>query len=151
MALDVEWNTLRLLFPSTRGRPMNMHNFVKRHLKPAAARAGLPADFRLYDLRHSNATLSSNGGAPLQVVANQLGHANPSVTASTYLHATADSARQVAGIFERRLWDARASGLVREQGLDVEQDVPLLSSGDIHPENAPVQGATDDFDVAGRF
>jgi integrase len=150
MARDAEWNASRLLFPSTRGRPINMHNFVKRHLKPAAARAGLPADFRLYDLRHSNATLSANGGAPLQVVANQLGHANPSVTANTYLHATADSARQVAGIFERRL-DGRVSRLVREQWPDVEQDVPLLSSGDVHPESAPVQGATDGFDVAGRF
>lgn len=103
MARDAEWNASRLLFPSMRGRPINMHNFVKRHLKPAVARAGLPPDFRLYDLRHSNATLSSNGGAPLQVVANQLGHASAWVTANTYLHATADSARQVAGIFEGNL------------------------------------------------
>ena len=42
-------------------------------------RAGLP-HFRLYDLRHTFASLLLAAGAPITYVSAQLGHANPATT-----------------------------------------------------------------------
>ena len=46
-------------------------------------RAGLPA-FRLYDLRHTYASLLLAAGAPITYVSAQLGHANPTTTLRYY-------------------------------------------------------------------
>lgn len=103
MGEHAEWNPMNLLFPTTRGTAMNMRNIVKRNLRPALREAKIAPGFRLYDLRHAHATLTAAAGAPLRVVADQLGHANPAITITTYQHSTADMTRTVAGIFERML------------------------------------------------
>ncbi len=46
-------------------------------------RAGLP-HFRLYDLRHTFASLLLAAGAPITYVSAQLGHANPATTLRYY-------------------------------------------------------------------
>lgn len=46
-------------------------------------RAGLP-HFRLYDLRHTYASLLLAAGAPITYVSTQLGHANPTTTLRYY-------------------------------------------------------------------
>jgi integrase len=48
-------------------------------------RAGLP-NLRLYDLRHSAATLLFASGAPTKVVSEVLGHASVNLTQNTYIH-----------------------------------------------------------------
>lgn len=58
------------------------------------AAAGLPP-MRLHDLRHGTATLLVAKGVPMRVVADILGHANPSLTAQTYAH-VADESKQRA-------------------------------------------------------
>ena len=50
-------------------------------------RAGVPARWRLHDLRHWSATISIARGHDIRTVANRLGHANPSMTLRTYAHA----------------------------------------------------------------
>jgi integrase len=42
--------------------------------------------FRLYDLRHTCATLLLVAGVPLKVVSERLGHASITQTADTYSH-----------------------------------------------------------------
>jgi integrase len=42
--------------------------------------------FRLYDLRHTYATHSLAGGAPITYVAAQLGHTKPTTTLAHYAH-----------------------------------------------------------------
>ncbi len=58
-------------------------------------RAGLP-HFRLYDLRHTYASLLLTAGAPITYVSAQLGHANPTTTLRYY-------ARWIPGQGQR--WD----------------------------------------------
>jgi integrase len=41
---------------------------------------------RVHDLRHGTATLLLSRGTPMRVIADQLGHANPAITANVYAH-----------------------------------------------------------------
>jgi integrase len=49
------------------------------------AEVGLP-HLTPHGLRHGTATLMLTGGAPIQVIAEQLGHRNPAMTARVYAH-----------------------------------------------------------------
>ncbi len=74
---DLEW-----LFPTQEGTPMDkdhLGGIFRRLLK----RAGLP-HHRVYDLRHTYASLLLADGAPLTYVSAQLGHANPTTTLRHY-------------------------------------------------------------------
>jgi integrase len=55
--------------------------------------AGLPR-LRVHDLRHAHATLLLAAGVPMQMIADQLGHANPAVTANVYAHVQPGALRQ---------------------------------------------------------
>jgi len=48
--------------------------------------AKLPTDFRLYDLRHTAATLALSAGVPPKVVSEMLGHASAAFTLDVYSH-----------------------------------------------------------------
>lgn len=75
-----------LVFASTDGTPLMHRNILRRHFKPILKRAGLPASFRLYDLRHSCATLLLAAGENPKVVSERLGHASIVLTLDTYSH-----------------------------------------------------------------
>lgn len=53
-------------------------------------------------LRHGAATLMLADGHPMRVIAEQLGHRNPSLTARTYAHVLPESQRAAVGSLERR-------------------------------------------------
>lgn len=53
-------------------------------------------------LRHGAATIMLAGGAPMRVIAEQLGHKNPSLTARIYAHVVPESQRNAVGLLERR-------------------------------------------------
>ncbi len=74
---EPEW-----LFPNDDGHPMD-ESRVRKMFKLALKRAKLPA-FRVYDLRHTYASLLLAAGAPITYVSAQLGHANPSTTLRYY-------------------------------------------------------------------
>jgi integrase len=67
----------------------------------------LPEDLRLYDLRHTAASLMIRQGASVKAVQKQLGHATASITLDTYGHLFPDELDALAG----RLEDARAEAL----------------------------------------
>ncbi len=46
-----------LVFATSEGTPILLRNLVRRHFRPVITRAKLSETFRLYDLRHSCATL----------------------------------------------------------------------------------------------
>jgi integrase len=69
------WQDLGLVFAGDDGQPLDAHNLVARHFKPVLRAAGLPPSVRLYDLRHTCATLLLQAGVNPKVVAERLGHA----------------------------------------------------------------------------
>jgi integrase len=75
-----------LIFPGEFGEPLRCpQNIVIDHYKPILKKAKLP-NLRLYDLRHSAATLLFAAGAPIKVVSEVLGHASVNLTQNTYIH-----------------------------------------------------------------
>jgi len=75
-----------LVFPNDTGEPLDLHNLISRHFKPALKAAELPADLRLYDLRHTCATLLLAEGIHPKVVAERLGHSSINLTMDVYSH-----------------------------------------------------------------
>jgi integrase len=74
-----------LIFTTARGEPTSEEYLVKKHFKPLLREAGLP-NIRLYDLRHTSATLALTVGVAPKVVSEQLGHASAAFTLDTYSH-----------------------------------------------------------------
>ena len=73
-----------LVFTTANGRLINSDKLAKR-FKTILREFGLPA-IRLYDLRHTAATLALSAGVPPKVVAEQLGHASAAFTLDVYSH-----------------------------------------------------------------
>jgi integrase len=74
-----------LVFVAKRGGPIHESKFVNRYFKPLLKSAGLP-DIRLYDLRHTAATLALTAGVSPKVISEQLGHASVAFTLDVYSH-----------------------------------------------------------------
>lgn len=85
LARPVGAKTEELIFRTPRGKPIHERNLVQRVFKPLLQRAGLP-DIRLYDLRHSFATLALRAGTPARLVSEQLGHSSAAFTPNIYGH-----------------------------------------------------------------
>lgn len=81
----IEYNNHNLVFAANNGNPLNLRNLVRRHFKPLLKNAGLP-DIRLYDLRHTCATLLMAAGENAKVVSERLGHTTTRMTLDTYTH-----------------------------------------------------------------
>ena len=73
------------LFTGRGGRPLDLKNIASRHFKPLLKTAGLPS-IRLYDLRHTHATLLLAAGVPVHVVSKRLGHKSAKMTLDVYSH-----------------------------------------------------------------
>ncbi len=102
-AVDTETpnlNSAHQIFKTRCGRPMNS-DYLAREFKRLLREAGLP-QMRLYDLRHTAATLALAAGVPVKVVSEQLGHAPSSFTLDVYAHVLphmqADAAKRVAAL-----------------------------------------------------
>jgi integrase len=74
-----------LLFRARRGGPIRESRFVRDHFKPLLRSAELPA-IRLYDLRHTAATISLIAGVSPKIISEQLGHASVAFTLDVYSH-----------------------------------------------------------------
>ncbi len=79
------WKDHGLVFPSTVGTPLSHRNVV-RSFKALLKRAGLPASTRLYDLRHTCATLLLSSNVHPKYAQELLGHASIAQTLDTYSH-----------------------------------------------------------------
>jgi len=73
-----------LVFKTVSGHPINADGLAKT-FKSMLELAGLPT-IRLYDLRHTAATLALAAGVSPKVVSEQLGHASTAFTLDTYAH-----------------------------------------------------------------
>jgi integrase len=75
-----------LVFATGEGTPHNSRNLAQRHFQQILEKAKLSLKFRLYDLRHSCATLLLVAGENPKVVSERLGHASVVLTLDTYSH-----------------------------------------------------------------
>jgi len=73
-----------LIFVSAAGLPLKQRT-VKREFRRLLAIAGIRS-VRLYDLRHTAATLAIAAGVSVKVISDQLGHASISFTLERYSH-----------------------------------------------------------------
>lgn len=83
MKLGASYQNFDMVFPSEIGTPLQHQNLTRRHFKPIRDKAELPK-IRLYDLRHTTATLLLSAGENPKVVSERLGHASIVLTLDTY-------------------------------------------------------------------
>lgn len=74
------------IFPNELNGTLDMSNLSQRHFKPLLQKAGLPTTLRLYDLRHTHATLLLAADTHPKIVSERLGHSSVKLTLDTYSH-----------------------------------------------------------------
>ena len=89
------YNNQNFVFASGDGEPLNERNLVKRHFKPILEKEGFP-DIRLYDLRHTCATLLLSQGVNPKIVSERLGHASTTLTMDIYSHVLPDMQKEAS-------------------------------------------------------
>ncbi len=104
LALGPCYENHGFVFASRTGAPLEIHNIRQREFKRAAKQAGLPAGVRLYDLRHSMATLLLAAGVNPKVVAERLGHSGVAMTLQVYCSVLPSMQEQAADQIGRLLF-----------------------------------------------
>jgi integrase len=77
------WGPFDLVFCSVEGTPLSIPNLAYRYFRPILIAAKLP-QIRLYDLRHTCATLLLIAEENPKVVSERLGHSTIVLTLDTY-------------------------------------------------------------------
>src|SRR5437588_10397540 len=85
MKLGAAWQAFDLVFCSAEGTPHSIPNLTYRYFRPILEKAELPR-IRLYDLRHTCATLLLMAEENPKVVSERLGHSTIVLTLDTYSH-----------------------------------------------------------------
>jgi integrase len=98
-----------LVFAGPKGHAIQLRNLVNRHFKPILRAAELPPTLRLYDLRHSCATLLLSQGEHPKVVSERLGHASVTLTLDTYSHVLPTMQQRAAERMEEILFSGKTS------------------------------------------
>jgi integrase len=93
-----------LVFATSEGTPILLRNLVRRHFLAVLTRAKLSTSLRLYDLRHSCATLLLSAGENPKVVSERLGHASIVLTLDTYSHVLPSMQQAATEKLERILY-----------------------------------------------
>lgn len=89
------WKDFDLIFASSIGTPLNMPN-VRRAFKRVTRSANISSNVRLYDLRHTMATLLLQANVNAKIVSERLGHASIVLTLDTYSHVLPDMQEEAA-------------------------------------------------------
>jgi integrase len=91
----MSWEDPGWVFPNTRGK-VRRRDSVMRSLRGLLREAGLPADVRFHDLRHTAGTHALRQGRPIHEVSKMLGHADPAMTLRRYAHVLDDMRDETA-------------------------------------------------------
>jgi integrase len=109
------------VFTAPKGGPLRHNNLYQRIFCPALARAGLPAQVRFHDLRHTCAALLIAQGAHPKAIQAHLGHSSIQVTMDRYGHLFPDALEQLA------------------DRLDAARDQAWTDMGKIEPHDGLIQ------------
>jgi integrase len=97
------WQAHNLVFCSETGTPLSIPNLTYRYFRPILEKAGIPR-IRLYDLRHSCATLLLMAEENPKVVSERLGHSTVVLTLDTYSHVLPTMQQQATAKLEKMLY-----------------------------------------------
>jgi integrase len=103
LKLGSVYGKLDLVFASEVGTPIQPKNLLDRHFRPLLTKAELPS-LRLYDLRHTTATLLLSAGENPKVVSERLGHASIVLTLDTYSHVLPTMQESATGKLEKMMF-----------------------------------------------
>jgi integrase len=102
-----KWRDYDLVFAGPTGEPLPVRTIVKNQFQPTLRRAELPVMMRLYDLRHSCATLLLTAGENPKVVSERLGLASVQLTLDLNSHMIPDMQTRAAERLEALLHGQR--------------------------------------------
>lgn len=94
LAMGSAYNDLDLVFAKEIGDPEDPP-YVSECFKKFATKAGLP-NLHLHDLRHGHASWLLALGESVKLVAERLGHSDPSITLQTYSHLLPNAQKHAA-------------------------------------------------------
>ncbi len=97
-------NGSELVFTNDKGHPVRLRGVIEHHFKPLLGRVGISSDVRLYDLRHTCATLLLLADEHPKKVAEKLGHADVTLTLNTYSHVLPGMQQEGAEKLDRMLF-----------------------------------------------
>lgn len=103
MKLGPDYANLDLVFSTELGTPISSVNLRNRHFKPIMTAAEVP-EIRLYDLRHTTATLLLSAGENPKVVSERLGHASIVLTLDTYSHVLPTMQKEATNKIEKMMF-----------------------------------------------
>ncbi len=106
------WQVHDLIFCSEIGTPLAIPSLTYRYFRPLLVQAELP-QIRLYDLRHSHATLLLFAEEHPKIVSERLGHATITLTLDTYSHVLPHMQKRAT----ERLETLLGGGVVTHQSL----------------------------------
>ena len=98
------YQNLDLVFATGEGQPLIRLNVIQKHFKPILKRAKLPETLRLYDLRHTCATLLLAANENPKVVSERLGHSYITLTMDIYSHVLPDMQQEASEKLEKMLF-----------------------------------------------
>jgi integrase len=108
--LEAVYSPHDLVFCTIDGEPLNVSNLSRRNHKAVLSVAGLPKEVRLYDLRHTCATLLLLAGVHPKVVSERLGHSSIRETLDTYSHVLPSMQEQAAEALDELLFKRVGEG-----------------------------------------
>lgn len=106
-------NPHHLLFVDKRGRPSPRSDSAEKSFKRFIEQIGLPR-MRLYDLRHTCATLLLKAGVNVKVVSERLGHASVKITLDTYAQVLPSMQAHASSQLDALLYQDRPADRVEE-------------------------------------
>jgi len=86
LATGKVWNPNDFVFITTNGNRHSLSNLRRRLFKRLKAVAGLPESLRFHDLRHNCGSYLIAERLSIATVSQIMGHANPAITMSIYVH-----------------------------------------------------------------
>jgi integrase len=103
LKLGADWHAHDLVFCSAEGTPHSIPNLTYRYFRPILEKAELPR-IRLYDLRHTCATLLLMAEENPKVVSERLGHSTIVLTLDTYSHVLPTMQQKATARLEKMLY-----------------------------------------------
>ena len=120
--LGEDWASFDLVFCSAEGTPLSIPNLTYRYFRPILETAKLPR-IRLYDLRHSCATLLLIAEENPKVVSERLGHSTIVLTLDTYSHVLPTLQQGATSRLEKMLYNSEPVQ---------ESDTPVILSQSVN-------------------